>query len=168
MSTSVEKAIPLEFDLGNMSAFDVTPLDQTKLNSQNSREKEDYLASMARDNTQLLVNKMLALPKERTQDGVLLALPETTTPTPRAKHLPKPKPETKWARFARLKGIAPKKREGKLVFDEASGEWVPKWGYKGKNKELDTQWIVEDGEREKKMTSKQVRHSSRDAKRTRR
>lgn len=30
-----------------------------------------------------------------------------------------------------------------MVYDEATGEWVPKWGYKGKNKELDNQWLVE-------------------------
>lgn len=30
-----------------------------------------------------------------------------------------------------------------MVFDENSGEWVPKWGYKGKNKQIDDQWLVE-------------------------
>ena len=30
-----------------------------------------------------------------------------------------------------------------MVYDEATGQWVPKWGYKGKNKELDDQWLVE-------------------------
>ncbi|KAK3044377.1 hypothetical protein LTS18_001441, partial [Coniosporium uncinatum] len=31
----------------------------------------------------------------------------------------------------------------KMVYDDASGEWVPKWGYKGKNKEGDGEWLVE-------------------------
>ena len=30
-----------------------------------------------------------------------------------------------------------------MIYDEASGEWVPKWGYKGANKKLDDQWLVE-------------------------
>ena len=30
-----------------------------------------------------------------------------------------------------------------MVFDEASGEWVPKWGYKGANKAGEDDWIVE-------------------------
>lgn len=34
-------------------------------------------------------------------------------------------------------------RKKKLVYDEASGEWVPKWGYKGKNKQGEGDWLVE-------------------------
>ncbi len=30
-----------------------------------------------------------------------------------------------------------------MVYDEAKGEWVPKWGYKGRNKEGEGEWIVE-------------------------
>jgi regulator of ribosome biosynthesis len=30
-----------------------------------------------------------------------------------------------------------------MVYDEASGEWVPKWGYKGANKAGEDDWIVE-------------------------
>jgi regulator of ribosome biosynthesis len=29
------------------------------------------------------------------------------------------------------------------VYDEEKQEWVPKWGYKGKNKEVEDQWLVE-------------------------
>lgn len=50
---------------------------------------------------------------------------------------------TKWQAFAATKGIAPKPRRDRLVFDEEKQDWVPKWGYKGKNKELENQWIVE-------------------------
>lgn len=59
------------------------------------------------------------------------------------KPIPKKKPMTKWEQFAARKGIKPKEKSGKLVFDENSGEWVPKWGYKGKNKQIDDQWLVE-------------------------
>lgn len=54
-----------------------------------------------------------------------------------------PKPPTKWELFAAKKGIKDRKRDSKLIFDEEKQEWVPKWGYKGKNKELDNQWLVE-------------------------
>ena len=50
---------------------------------------------------------------------------------------------TKWQAFATAKGIAPKPRRDRLVFDEEKQDWVPKWGYKGKNKDVEEQWIVE-------------------------
>jgi regulator of ribosome biosynthesis len=56
--------------------------------------------------------------------------------------------------FARKKGIgkysskpgaalAEKERRKNLVYDEASGEWIPKWGYKGANKSGENDWLVE-------------------------
>jgi Ribosome biogenesis regulatory protein (RRS1) len=29
------------------------------------------------------------------------------------------------------------------VYDEETGEWVPRWGYKGANKKMEDQWLVE-------------------------
>lgn len=51
--------------------------------------------------------------------------------------------------FAKKKGINTAKTNstGKMVYDEASGEWVPKWGYKGKNKSGEDQWLVEIDDR---------------------
>lgn len=57
--------------------------------------------------------------------------------------LPKQAPMTKWEAFAKAKGIAPKPKKERLVFDDQTQEWVPRWGYKGKNKQLEDQWIVE-------------------------
>ncbi len=57
--------------------------------------------------------------------------------------MPAIKPQTKWQQFAAKKGITPKKKEGKMVYDEESGEWVPKWGYKGVNKKGEGEWLVE-------------------------
>ncbi len=37
-----------------------------------------------------------------------------------------------------------------MVYDEATGEWVPKWGYKGKNKEGEGEWLVEVDEKKSK------------------
>lgn len=79
-----------------------------------------------------------------------MSLPPPTTPLPREKPVPAEKEKTRWEKFAAKKGIKDKKKEGKLVFDEETGEWVPKWGYKGKNKEGEGDWIVEvDEEKEK-------------------
>ena len=29
------------------------------------------------------------------------------------------------------------------MYDDEKQDWVPKWGYNGKNKEIESQWIVE-------------------------
>ena len=73
-----------------------------------------------------------------------MKLPQPSFSLPREKPLPKPREETKWEKFAKKKGVKDKKKgEGKTVYDEDKGEWVPKWGYKGKNKEGEGDWIVE-------------------------
>lgn len=77
-----------------------------------------------------------------------MTLPPPTFLLPREKPLPVPKAPTKWELFARKKGIKAQKRgEGKMVFDETKQEWVPKWGYKGKNKDGEGDWIVEVDEK---------------------
>jgi regulator of ribosome biosynthesis len=95
---------------------------------------------------------------------------------PRFKPLPTPKQPTKWELFARKKGIgkyntalgsSEAERRKKLVYDEATGDWVPRWGYKGKNKASDSEWLVEVDEKEwnkeEKMTSegKTIRNEGR-------
>lgn len=149
---TVSKPIPNLYDLGNLATFDPNPLDNSKLND--PEQKEAYLASVTRDNLQLLINQVLSLPIKTTTDThgsstgqdstmTLIKLPEPTTPLPREKAIPKEKPKTKWEKFAEIKGIKAKAKDGKMVYDEPTGEWVPKWGYKGKNKLLDDQWLVE-------------------------
>lgn len=158
---TVEKPIGNTYDLGNLATFDPNPLSNDKLRSKNESEKEQYLSSVTRDNVQLLVNQILSLPVKTTTDNqgsltghsssmTLIQLPEPTTLLPREKAIPKPKPPTKWEQFAAKKGIKPKAKDGKLVYDEETGEWVPKWGYKGKNKSLDDQWLVELDDKPKK------------------
>lgn len=136
----------MSYDLGNLTAYDTNALDSEKL-LVNHAGREEYLQAIARDNTQLLINQILSLPLKTTTDNqasiTLVQLPEPLTDLPREKPLPKAKEPTKWEQFAKKKGIKAKERPGKMVYDEASGEWVPKWGYKGKNKDLDSQWLVE-------------------------
>lgn len=151
---TVDKPIPNTYDLGNLATFDPNPLDNEKLLSKDESIKEDHLQSVTRDNVQLLINQILSLPVKTTTEThgsstgqnstmTLIQLPEPTTILPREKPIPKAKPLTKWQQFAARKGIKPKAKDGKMVYDEDTGEWVPKWGYKGKNKLIDNQWLVE-------------------------
>jgi regulator of ribosome biosynthesis len=59
--------------------------------------------------------------------------------------LPPPKAETTWEKFARKKGIKAKSAavRQKMQYNDATGEWEPKWGYKGANKNGENDWIVE-------------------------
>jgi regulator of ribosome biosynthesis len=100
------------------------------------------LKSTARDGIQALIAVLYSLPTKPSPDGPLAQLPAPTTQLPRAKPLPKPKPPTKWERFAAAKGIQKRVRE-KKVWDEERQEWVNRWGKDGKNKEKEEQWIHE-------------------------
>jgi regulator of ribosome biosynthesis len=77
-----QKAIPLSFDLGNLTAFDPNPLSKAALTNESS------LQSIARDSTQLLINEILNLPRTRSTEGVFIQLPASTTPLPREKPVP--------------------------------------------------------------------------------
>jgi regulator of ribosome biosynthesis len=107
-----------------------------------SSNLEEYLQFTARDGTQTLLATLFSLPTLPSPDGPLAQLPPPTTHLPRAKPLPKPKPPTKWERFAAAKGIQHKQRDRK-VWDEEKQDWVNRWGRGGKNKEAEEQWITE-------------------------
>ncbi|KAK9249148.1 ribosomal biogenesis regulatory protein [Lipomyces tetrasporus] len=148
---TVERAVPVTYDLGNLAVFDTNMMDPEIMSSADEAKREEYLWSLARDSAQMLVNQVLALPvvtggrtggDVKHNDGVFVKLPDPTTQLPREKPVPVPKPLTKWEKFAKQKGITPKARNsGNQVYDEATGEWVKKWGYKGKNQE--EPWLVE-------------------------
>jgi regulator of ribosome biosynthesis len=141
----VQKPTPYTFDLGLLLANDPNPLHLTTTDN-----LEVDLAATARDGAQALLNQLLSTcPISSTPAGVLLSLPGIETRLPREKPLPPPKQQTTWQKFAAKKGIAPKTAESKkkVVYDENTGEWVPKWGYKGANKTAEGQWIVEVDEK---------------------
>lgn len=140
LPVAVEKPSPYTFDLGHLLASDPNPVLLSPTN------KEQSLAELARDGAQSLINQLLTTcPIASTPSGVLLTLPAPSTRLPREKPVPTPKPQTKWERFAEKKGIKPKTREQRqnLAFDEDSGEWKRKWGYKGLNKKGEGDWLVE-------------------------
>ncbi|KAL8681867.1 MAG: hypothetical protein Q9186_002024 [Xanthomendoza sp. 1 TL-2023] len=139
-SVTVSKPIPYTFDLGNLLVNDANPLPPNP--------SPAHLSSAARDCAQALINQLLTTcPITSSSDGVHMTLPPPTTPLPREKPLPTEKEKTQWEKFAAKKGIKDKKKEGKLVFDEETQEWVPKWGYKGRNKDGEGDWIVEVDEK---------------------
>ncbi|KLO19929.1 RRS1-domain-containing protein [Schizopora paradoxa] len=128
----------LEIDVGCLAVTDSNPVDENDY----SANLEDYLQSTAREGVQALITSLLSLPKQQTPDGPLSLLPAPTTQLPRQKPLPKPKPPTKWEKFAAAKGIQKTRRE-KKVWDEEKQDWVDRWGWKGKNKEKEEQWLSE-------------------------
>lgn len=139
-----QKAQPYTFDLGHLLCNDPNPLPPL------GDDKEAVLAATARDCAQGLINQLLsACPISRSQDdgNLQITLPTPTMQLPREKPVPKEKEKTKWEKFAAKKGIQGKRKEGKLVFDEAKGDWVPKYGYKGKKTDGDGDWLVEVDEK---------------------
>ncbi|KAI8991508.1 ribosomal biogenesis regulatory protein [Mycotypha africana] len=137
---TVEKPVPLDFDVNLLTGFDSNALDEKILKSKNNKEK--YLLDLTRDNTQLIVNELFKLPVTSADTGVLAELPPRTFTLPREKPLPKDKPLSKWEKFAKTKGIQKRKKD-RMVYDEATGKYVPRWGYKPKEKgELDQDWLI--------------------------
>ncbi|KND00134.1 uncharacterized protein SPPG_04476 [Spizellomyces punctatus DAOM BR117] len=136
-STEVEKAIPVDFDLRNLVAFDTNPVDHALLRS----SPDTYLKNLAREGAQLLVNQIFGLPTETAQEGVFAKLPDATTQIPRAKPIPKEKALTRWENFAKTKGIQ-KRKTSRMVYDEGVGDYKPRWGYKGANQTTDD-WLLE-------------------------
>eukprot|EP01089_Gocevia_fonbrunei_P007751 TRINITY_DN1902_c0_g1_i4.p1 TRINITY_DN1902_c0_g1~~TRINITY_DN1902_c0_g1_i4.p1 ORF type:complete len:231 (-),score=54.97 TRINITY_DN1902_c0_g1_i4:34-726(-) len=126
-------------DTGNLSGWSYHPIDVDAFKKQGA---SDYLLSSGRDSTQLLFNSIFSCPTTRTQDGHVLAdLPTPTTRIPREKPIPKARPPTRWETFAQKKGIQPKQKRSKMIFDEASGEWKRRHGYDRANNPLETEII---------------------------
>ncbi|WPH01145.1 Hypothetical protein R9X50_00398000 [Acrodontium crateriforme] len=142
MADIQSKAQPYVFDLGHLMCSDANPLPSL------AQEKEAVLTATARDCAQGLINQLLTTCTiARSSDGDLqIKLPDPSTRLPREKPVPKEKEKTKWDKFAEKKGIKAKKRDGKLVYDETKGDWIPKYGYKGKNMN-DGDWLVEVDEK---------------------
>jgi len=158
-SIDVFKEVEPVIDAGNLFLNDLQPIDVKKLRA----NTEVFLKDLARNNTQLLFNKIWQLPIEKVDNVIVCNLPATTTVLPREKKIPKPKPPTKWELFAQKQGIANKKR-GRMIFDEESKSWKPRFGYK-RGKDDTKEWCLEvpvnadpnEDQFEKKNTEKKER-----------
>ena len=110
-------------------------------------EKSKIILNLATENLKKLYIKLLNVKKSREQkreeldetlqihdfdrSEYVVDLPELRTVFPRFKPIPKEKPLTKWQKFALEKGIKKKKRS-RMIYDEVTQDYVPRWGYKSK------------------------------------
>jgi len=116
----------LTYDLRHLAAFDIAPLNA----------KTNFLA-YTRDSVQLLMNKVYALPTKQIEEGNVVILPDQEVfRLPRYRPIPKTAPKTRWTKFMEDRNMKKRKRS-RLVFDEVSGDWKPRWGYKSVKKEGD-------------------------------
>eukprot|EP00924_Labyrinthula_sp_SR-Ha-C_P008015 snap_masked-scaffold_11-processed-gene-0.5-mRNA-1 protein AED:0.13 eAED:0.13 QI:0/-1/0/1/-1/1/1/0/234 len=102
---------------------------------------EDEIMKRATNNMDLLLASLFRLAKSQGKVGKV-TLPKQVTVLPRQKPLPRKKPETRWEKFAKEKGINKKKRE-RLVLDEETGEYVPRWGGRSAQNNKKVNWVEE-------------------------
>ena len=134
--TDVDK--DLTIDMGLLAAWDPTVVTMPKAGT----KREDHFRNLARDNVQIILNRMNEASQIENGER-LLDVPEPTTLLPRARPVPTPKPPTKWEQFAKRKGIQSNKNRDKLVWDEATRKWVPRYGYQKVRNEREKNWVEE-------------------------
>lgn len=122
-SIAVDKDDDLTYDLGHLSSFDPSPVDEAALRA----DAGAYLLRTTRDNAQLLANQLYALLATQPNKSAI-RLPAPTTSLPREKPLPQQRPQTRWEKFAQGKGIVKKKRS-KMEWDENTQKWAPRFGF---------------------------------------
>lgn len=132
-SSAPEKEDNLTYALAHLAAFDIAPL----------HPKADLVAQ-TRDNVQFLVNKVFGLKREDTEEGAVVIIPpEEGFRLPRCRPIPKVKPETRWDKFMKERRMEKRKRS-RMIFDETSGDWKPRYGFKSaKQNEDRAQGIME-------------------------
>lgn len=132
----------LTFDVGSLTAWDPESIVMPKAGP----HREDYLRQMAQDDAQNLLNKLYSMQDTEVIEGEkVLKLPDPTIIMPRAKRVPVPKPPTRWEKFAKEKGIKSKsdKKREKLVYDDTTRKWVPRYGYNKVKNEEEKDWLIE-------------------------
>ncbi|CAO1947052.1 unnamed protein product [Urochloa humidicola] len=124
-----------EVDLGHLMAYD--PSHHIAAAAASSREqlRQECLQKGA-ELAQAVANALFALPPSEDRDGPIVHLPPPTIRLPREKHLPKPKPPTKWELFAKAKGIT-KRKKNKREWDEQTQSWKRTYGYDRVNDDKD-------------------------------
>ncbi|XP_020586854.1 ribosome biogenesis regulatory protein homolog [Phalaenopsis equestris] len=123
-----------QIDLGSLIACDPSHHFQPLPSSREELERQ--CLEKGTELVQEIVNVLFSLPASEELDGPIVQLPKPTTRLPREKHLPKPKPPTKWELFAKMKGIKKHKKD-KRVYDEQTGTWKRRYGYDRVNDDRD-------------------------------
>ena len=130
-------AAEVSYDLRNLCC---TSSDSVILNS---GDREEILRSVAIKTGQSLIESIFSLPVEKSEYGPLVTLPDKEImKLPRKQHVPEPKPETKWEKFAREKGIKNTKKE-RMVYDEVNDVYRPRYGYKSIKSVIDETPVIE-------------------------
>jgi len=135
-------------DLGNLLVHDTNPINEDQIH-------EDQITSKAKNNIKIFLEEMYKLLKtqkgnddehrdfDKEIDNV--TLPKGQMILPRARRIPKEKAITKWEKFRLEKGLPPRKRRSRMVFNEVVNDWVPRWG-KDSTKKIDDKvnWAIEE------------------------
>jgi regulator of ribosome biosynthesis len=143
------------FDLKNLLAINSHQVDPKKLyskgkNNNNDGENEnitispstsaiyssfqapneEFLLEKASEGCTQLLSALWTLNTEKTDAGPLASLPTYyEIVTPRSLPPPPPKVESKWDKFAKERGISPKEKRSRKVWDEATQSWAYRTGY---------------------------------------
>jgi regulator of ribosome biosynthesis len=118
-------------DLGNLLVSDSNPLNQDLIS-------EEEIQAKALANTKIFFGELYNLLKtqkgnddehrdfDKEADNV--TLPKGQLILPRAKRIPKEKPLTRWEKFRLERGLPPRQKRSRMVFNELANDWVPRWG----------------------------------------
>jgi regulator of ribosome biosynthesis len=121
----------LSYDLGHISIVDSRHFTEEEV-------AQDQIDRRITEGFRLLYKQLSALDHE-TETKV--TLPKPVIELPREKPIPVEKPKTRWEQFVKNKGLKIEKKETK-VFDEATGEWKLRYGYKRGGKAPE-EWLKE-------------------------
>jgi regulator of ribosome biosynthesis len=102
MDTEMETEQIYQVDVGNLLAFNPNHRFPSAPSSRGELVKE--ILTEGTKLVQEIANKLFNFPSTETNDGPIVQLPPPTTKLPREKHIPRPKPPTKWEEFALKKG----------------------------------------------------------------
>ncbi|RLM66736.1 hypothetical protein C2845_PM16G24590 [Panicum miliaceum] len=131
-ATPAAAASSCEVDLGNLMVYD--PSHHVAAAAREELRQE--CLQKATELAQAVANSLFALPPSEDRDGPIVHLPPPNIRLPREKHLPKPKPPTKWELFAKAKGIT-KRKKNKREWDEQTQSWKRTYGYDRVNDDKD-------------------------------
>ncbi|XP_062203281.1 ribosome biogenesis regulatory protein homolog [Phragmites australis] len=134
MAEGAAAASNYEVDLGNLMAYD--PSHHLAAAPSSRKELREDCLRKGTELAQAVADALFALPPNEDRDGPIVRLPPPTTRLPREKHLPKPKPPTKWEQFAKMKGIT-KRKKNKREWDEQTQTWKRTYGYDRVNDDKD-------------------------------
>ncbi|KAF1743174.1 hypothetical protein MXB_5505 [Myxobolus squamalis] len=124
---------------------------EMELNTNSESELEESLKACALKCYQSLISKVKSLKSEIVDNFVSyrvfhfvinIELPEPVYSLPRVRQIPKPKPLSKWEAFSKEKGLMTKKKS-RLVYDENSKEYLPRFA-KNRINNIKDEWVIEE------------------------